>query len=112
MVGGYTRPDFPFFWLAPQRPRRKLVFLATVIRELTLVKHPRGTVVPKYLDSDPLAGLQLLRVPDQDVCTLGADEETRLLEHATDQERVLVISRDLGYTQVKARLKGLFSMSM
>ena len=71
--------------------RRRQVAPGTVNRELILFKHLMGTAVPKYLGENPLSGLGDLRVPEQDVRTLSADEESRLLAHATDEERAVIL---------------------
>ena len=71
--------------------RRQQVAPGTVNRELILFRHLMGRAIPKYLDANPLSGMGDLRVPEQDVRTLGANEETRLLKHATTDERALVL---------------------
>ncbi|HJN44323.1 MAG: site-specific integrase [Vicinamibacterales bacterium] len=71
--------------------RRGEVSAATVNRERAVVKHLMGTAVPKYLDGNPVSGLQPLRVAEQDVRTLSRDEEARFLEQATVEERAVII---------------------
>lgn len=71
--------------------RAKEVAPATVNRELALLKHLLGTAKPKYLDTNPAAGVKKLRVPEQDVRLLEPDEERRLLEVATPMETAIVV---------------------
>lgn len=71
--------------------RARQVAPATVNRELDLVKHLLGTAVPKYLATNPLAGLPRLRVPEREPRILTPDEEQRLLGALDAEDAAFVV---------------------
>ena len=71
--------------------RAQHVAPATVNRELELLKHLLATAVPKYLESNPLAGMPRLRVPEREIRILSHEEEGRLLAPLDTEDRALVL---------------------
>lgn len=68
------------------------VSASTVRREEELLKHLLTTAVPKYLESNPLRGLQRIRVVDADTRIFTPDEEARLLKALeTAEDRALIL---------------------
>ena len=65
---------------------------ATVDRGLTLLRHVLAQAVPKYLETNPAAGLKPRRTPSSfEARILSRDEEGRFLACATVEERALVV---------------------
>lgn len=71
--------------------RAREVQPASVNRELAVLVHLMGTAVPKYLDTNPLAGLGRLRVPEREPRILEHDEETKLLAVLDAEDAALVL---------------------
>lgn len=71
--------------------RLRSVSISTVQREEALLRHVLTTAVPKYLDTNPLAGLPTLRVTKTDTRIFTPEEEAALLKAAaTDEDRAFL----------------------
>lgn len=71
--------------------RRKTCAPRTVNREVAVLKGMLRDAVPKYLDSNPLAGMKMLRAETPQRRLLQPDEEQRLLAVGDPQDRALLI---------------------
>lgn len=62
--------------------RRRDVSASTVNREEAILRHMLGQAVPKYLESNPVAGIGRLKTQDVETRILTPEEETDLLRAA------------------------------
>jgi integrase len=85
-------------WMTARRAEKvprssRTVSVATVNRELDVLKHVLGSAVPTYLDANPLIGLKRLRAPLEPMRVLAHDEERRLLAAVHDaRDRALLVA--------------------
>jgi integrase len=71
--------------------RRLTVSAMTVNREVSLLKGMLRDAVPKYLATNPLAGMKRLKVVPPKRRLMTVEEERKLLAVADDQDRALLI---------------------
>ncbi len=71
--------------------RRVTVSARTVNREVGLLKSMMRDAVPKYLSSDPIAGMRYLPTIKPRRRLMTHAEETKLLKHATPLETALLV---------------------